>query len=135
MAPKVYVPSKVTHLSRSELMTLLYDKLHTIREEADTLLDPDAAKPSDLSHAMTRLKRISLEAKRAADLINTHEVCSKTGHCWHCGKTYEEHQEQSEGRITPSVKSRNDPRCMALKRFFESMEIETYQGVQIVEVV
>ncbi len=133
MTPKVCVPPKVTHLSRSELMTLLYDKLHTIREEADTILDPDADKPGDLSHAMTRLKRISLEAKRAADLINTHEVCSKTGHCWHCGKSYDEHQEQSGG-VNAAVKSKNEPRCMALKRFFESMEIETYQGVQIVEV-
>lgn len=134
MAPTVYIPPKVTQLSRSEVMSLLYDKLTTIRDECDVLIDPDANDWRDLPQAKERLKRIALEARRAAALIDTHEICSKAGHCLHCGKAYEEHDEQRSEGARAKVPSNKDPRCMALKRFFESMEIETYQGVQIVEV-
>ena len=128
----------VTQLSRSEVMTLLYDKLNTIREEADTILDPEAQKPGDLSHAGKRIRRIAIEAKRAAALIDTYEICSKAGHCTHCGKTYDEHLEErpphESGAPLVRAKDRAAPRCVELKKFFESIEIETYQGVQIAEV-
>lgn len=125
---------KITQLSRKELMTLLYDKLETIREEASELMDPDAEVPADLSHAMMRLKRIAIEAKRAASLIDTYEVCSRAGHCSFCGKTYEEHLDQRPPGERVRLKHPPDePRCVMLKRFFDSLEVETYQGVQIVE--
>jgi hypothetical protein len=128
----------VTHLSRQELMSLLYDKLQTIRDEADEIVDPDVREPRHLPSAKLRLKRIAVEARRAASLIETYEIVSKAGHCLHCGKTYEEHEERAklpEGGVLVRAKdlSPDGSRCNALKALFESVEIETYQGVQVVE--
>ena len=126
----------VTYLSRSALMSLLFDKLSTIRDEADEMINPDASDPRDLPQAKQRLKRIALEARRAAALIETNEIAAKSGHCLHCGKTYEEHLDErpkrTEGELVRAKKD-SDLRCIALKNFFESMEIETYQGIIVVE--
>jgi hypothetical protein len=83
--------SSVTQLSRAEVMTLLYDKVTQIREEAEQI--EDEPKPAKLGEYKARLKRIVIEAKRAASLIETHERTWKEGHCLYCGETYEAHME------------------------------------------
>jgi len=132
--------SAVTQLSRAEVMTLLYDKVMLIRGEAEEI--EDEPKPAKISEYKARLKRIMVEAKRAASLIDTYERTWKVGHCLHCGETYDDHAEFHQvGPLPPGaprVKPKNlenpPPRCNALRKFFESAEIETYQGVRIDEV-
>jgi len=129
----------VTHLSRSELMQLLYDKASLIRSEAEDI-DSESESRLSLADARKRMKRIGIEAKRCAALIESYEMVAKSGHCLHCGKPYSEHHDLTpplppgEPRVRFKGEAPAEPQCRALQRFFESLEIETYQGLQIVEV-
>lgn len=124
----------VTQLSRAEVMSLLFDKLSLIRDEADVMQDGEI-KPRDFPDVTKRFKRIAVEARRAASLLETYERVAKSGHCLHCGKTYAEHAEaplrlEDEVRVR-AKKEPPSPICYALKKLFESVEVETYQGVAI----
>lgn len=128
----------VTQLSRSEVMTLLYDKVHLIRSEAEEI-EGEGEVRLNLTDAKKRLKRIAVEAKRCASLIETYQAVATAGHCLHCGKPYSEHHELSaplpEGAPRVRVKG-DDPNavaCRALQRLFESVEVEAYQGFKIEE--
>jgi hypothetical protein len=129
-----------THLSRSELTSLLFDKLHVIVGECEEV-DKEHYKASNaqLADTKARLKRIAVEARRAASLIETHERVAKAGHCLHCGKKYEEHLVAPEslppGAPRVRLKGEEDPppMCRALQQFFESAEIETYQPLELQE--
>ncbi len=129
-----------THLSGSELATLVFDKLHTIIGECEEI-DREEYKPtgSKLADIKARLKRIAVEARRAASFIETYERVAKAGHCLHCGKTYAEHLAVPKPLPpgVPKARFKGDedapPRCRALQQFFESAEIETYQPLELDE--
>ena len=132
---------KPTQLSRSEVDLLVFDKLELIKSECEELEHWKDGKlgGEDITAIRKHLARIQVEAKRAASLIESYGLVSKSGHCLHCGKTYAEHEDlhpahvrmQDEPRVKP-----NDPnasRCRALQKYFESAEVETYQYVAIAE--
>lgn len=130
-----------THLSRSEVLELVFGKLLVIREECERI-DHEDSRPTerDLLDIIKSLRRIALESKRAASLIETHCHVAKSGHCVHCGKTYEEHETDEKRRETRDVlpKKLANPevdhiRCLALQRLFESVELETYQPLAMLE--
>lgn len=132
-----------THLSRSEVLELVYGKLQTIREEAERV-DADESRPTqrDLLGLIKSFRRIAIEAKRAASLIETHTHVAKAGHCVFCGKTYEEHEtdakrREESGGVVPkrlAKEGAEPPRCLALQRLFESAELELYQPLPMLEV-
>lgn len=64
---------KATHLSRAEVLTLVFDKLRLIEEETDASLKNEESTRGRQSVAdmRSRLKRIAVEARRAAALIET----------------------------------------------------------------
>lgn len=126
-----------THLSRSEVAMLLFDKVSLIEAEAKEIDSGFEGKLSleKMADAKRRLKRIVIEARRAASLIETYQDVAKAGHCLYCGKTYAEHEDESL-RIEDAVRVRakKDPPaalCYALRKLFESVEVETYQAVRI----
>ncbi len=126
-----------THLSRSEVLELIYGKLQLIREEAESI-DGEDSRPTerDLLGLIKSFRRIAIEAKRAASLIETHTHVAKGGHCIHCGKTYEEHEGDSADGVTPrrhAKEGSEKSRCLALQRLFESLELETYQPLEVVD--
>lgn len=91
-------------------------------------------------NAQRCLKRIAIEAKRAASLIETHTHVAKAGHCIHCGKMYDEHETDEKRRETRELlpKKLANPevekaRCLALQRLFDSVELETYQPLAMLE--
>jgi hypothetical protein len=136
-------PKRVeTHLSRSEVMTLLFDKLSIISGECSEYVHDGDIAARNLPDLKLRLRRIALEAKRAASLIETYEHAAKAGHCLHCGKTYEEHDDKlaqplPEGspRVRAKGATSDEPqRCRALRAYFESVEVETYKPLQLQEV-
>lgn len=123
-----------TQLSRAEVTSLLFDKLTFIRDEADFMSDGEI-KSRDFPDVTKRFKRIAIEARRAAALLETYQRVAKAGHCLHCGKTYAEHEEnplrlEDEVRVR-TKKEPPSPICYALKKLFESVEVETYAGVLI----
>ncbi len=126
-----------THLSRSEVLELVFGKLQLIQQEAEECTDRENGKVTmaELAAIQRRLMRCALEAKRAASLIETHTHVVKAGHCVHCGKTYEEHAADDMPRegVMPRVHSRatDRPPCLALQRLFDSVELETYQPLRI----
>jgi hypothetical protein len=125
----------ITQLSRAEVTALMFDKVQLILTEAQEV-EGDHGR-IDLKDALRRLKRIAIEARRAAALLETHERTWTAGHCLHCGHPYAAHLDDRPPLEAGQVRAKyppSEPRCAALKRFFESLEIETYQGVQIVEV-
>lgn len=126
-----------THLTRAEIMTLVYDKLQIISAEMDAAQDGED-NPARFRSLKPRLKRVVVEARRAASLIETYERHWTAGHCLHCGKSYQEHDEQrAQEPLEASVRVRikgeesGPPRCRALRALFESMEIETYQALKL----
>lgn len=124
----------ITHLSRSEVTTLMFDKVQLIIAEASNIEGDDGR--LNLTDAKKRLKRIAIEAKRAAALLETHERVWKSGHCLHCAKPYADHLDEKPPLEPGQVRAKyppSEPRCLALKKFFESVEIETYQGVLLDE--
>lgn len=138
---------KAVHLSRSEVLELVFGKLQLIREECDRI-DHEDSRPTerDLLDIIKSFRRINLESKRAASLIATHCHVAKGGHCIHCGKTYEEHetddarteQHAAIGRQAllpkkPALPGGAGPRCLALQRLFDSVELETYQPLAMLE--
>jgi len=132
------MPKVETHLSRGEVMTLLYDKLHLIQGECEAYCGEDAdLNARKLADVKKRLKRIAVEARRAASLIETYEHIAKAGHCLHCGQTYEEHSPTEtplpDGAPRVRVKGAEpeQPRCYALQRLFESVELETYKPLAL----
>jgi hypothetical protein len=128
-----------THLSRNEVTVLLYDKLLLIEAEAGEAQQHEGKwTAAHLADTKARLKRIAVEARRAASLIETHEACAKAGHCLHCGKTYGEHEELPgplpEGvRVRPKQHDEAAPRCLAMRHLFESVEVETYRPLAMLE--
>jgi hypothetical protein len=135
---------KAVHLSRSEVLELVYGKLMVIREEAESIEGEDSRPTErDLLDLIKSFRRIAVEAKRAASLIETHTHVAKAGHCVHCGKTYAEHDTDEQGRekrggllpnrrpINPQIEQ---ARCLALQRLFESVELELYQPLPMTEV-
>jgi hypothetical protein len=135
--------AKLVHLSRSEVLELVYGKLIVIREECESI-DREDSRPThrDLLDLIKSFRRIAVEAKRAASLIETHTHVAKAGHCSHCGKTYAEHDtdakrgEESGGTFPKrhAKAGTEGPRCCALQRLFESVELELYQPLPMVEV-
>jgi hypothetical protein len=133
-------PANKLILSRSELTQLVYDKLQIIGGEVEEIQqDEHKATPARLADMKARLRRIGIEAKRAASLIETHEPLAKAGHCLHCGKPYAEHDDEPRPRAPdePRIRVKGDPeappRCRALKAYFESLEIETYAPLDLAE--
>ena len=134
---------KATHLSRSEVLELVYGKLMVIREEAERV-DADGERPTqrDLLDLIRAFRRIVVEAKRAASLIETHTHVATAGHCIHCGKTYADHdtdakRREESGGVVPKRLAKEGaeaPRCLALQRLFESIELELYQPLPMLEV-
>ncbi len=135
---------KAVHLSRSEVLELVYGKLQVIEGECSEIQDREAhARYDNLPALQQRLKRIAIEAKRCASLIETHTRVATAGHCIHCGKTYAEHDSDAKRRegkpdgllprklANPAIDSL---RCLALQRLFESVELDTYQPLPMVEV-
>lgn len=132
---------KAVHLSRSEVLELVFGKLQLIREECERI-DREDSRPTerDLLDIIKSFRRIALESKRAASLIETHTHVAKGGHCIHCGKTYEEHETDEKRReqtdVLPKVRAKpggDGPRCVALQRLFDSVELETYQPLAMLE--
>ncbi len=131
------------HLSRSEVLELVFGKLQLIREECESI-DSDDARPTqrDLLGLIKSFRRIAIEAKRAASLIETHTHVATAGHCIHCGKSYAEHdtaekrKEESGGMVPKRLakEGTEPPRCLALQRLFESIELELYQPLPMLEV-
>jgi hypothetical protein len=136
--------AKLVHLSRSEVLELVFGKLHLIEAECQEMTDEDAVawRPAKLADVQRRLKRIALEAKRAASIIETHTHAAKGGHCVYCGLSYEEHDTDEARRakgedVLPKQHAKDGserPRCLALQRLFESVELETYQPLPMMEV-
>jgi hypothetical protein len=89
--------TKLVHLSRSEVLELIFGKLTLIREECESI-DSEDSRPTerDLLGLIKSFRRIAVEAKRAASLIETHTHVAKAGHCIHCGKTYSEHDSDDQ---------------------------------------
>jgi hypothetical protein len=131
-------PANRLILSRSELTQLVYDKLQIIGGEVEEInQDEHKATPARLADMKARLRRIGIEAKRAASLIETHEPLASAGHCLHCGKTYAEHDDEPRPRAPGEslVRAKDEAyiRCRALKAYFESLELETYAPIDLVE--
>lgn len=135
---------KLVHLSRSEVLELVYGKLHLIQGECEEVTREESRPTQrELLDILRRFKRIAIEARRAASLIETHTHVASAGHCTHCGKTYEEHdsdeerQAKREGGLLPKTLAKEGgvqgPRCMALQRLFDSLELETYQPLPMLE--
>lgn len=138
---------KAVHLSRSEVLELVFGKLMLIEQEAQSAAEKERQDGKftlhDLQNAQRCLKRIATEAKRAASIIETHTHVAKAGHCVHCGKTYEDHDSDQKRRddrpegllprklANPAV---DGLRCLALQRLFESVELDTYQPLPMLEV-
>lgn len=136
---------KLVHLSRSEVLELVFGKLNLIESEAQSAAEKERLDGEftlhDLKNAQRCLKRIAIEAKRAASLIETHTQVATAGHCVHCGKTYAEHdsdekRREESGGVFPKRLAKEDVplRCLALQRLFESVELELYQPLPMVEV-
>lgn len=135
---------KAVHLSRSEVLELVYGKLMVIEGECQEMAEREEyARHDQLEDVQRRLKRIAIEAKRAASLIETHTRVAKAGHCIHCGKTYAEHdsdekrrEERPDGLLPKKLANPaiDKLRCLALQRLFESVELDTYQPLPMVEV-
>lgn len=125
-----------TQLSRQEVMSLVFEKLMLIQGEVEEAENEHEKGIKLIGNIKNRLKRIVVEARRAASLIETHERHWTVGHCLHCGLTYQEHDDEA-ARLAPGVRVRAknidnpEARCCALRRLFESVEIETYQSVKL----
>lgn len=139
---------KATHLSRSEVLELVFGKITMIESECQAAADREEAVGhggdrtlKELQDVQRRLKRIAIEARRAASLIETHTHVAMAGHCVHCGKTYAEHdsdvaREADGARFLPKKHAKpgaEGPRCLALQRLFDSVELETYQPLPVTE--
>lgn len=148
MPPRTTLPAngnwKQVHLSRSEVLELVFGKINLIEQECESASEKEHREGGftlkDLTDAQRCLKRIAIEARRAASIIETHAHVAQAGHCIHCGKTYEEHDTDEKRRETRELlpKKLANPdvdhvRCIALRRLFESVELETYQPLQMVE--
>lgn len=134
-------PPRPIHVSRAELMTLLYDKLGLIQSEIEEAQAAGEHGYSGrrLSDLKKRLTRIAVEAKRSQSLIDSYEAHWMEGRCMHCDRPFSEHSEyglKPELGAGPRVRVKSDNDDEARPAYcgmridkYESLELATYQNL------
>jgi len=130
---------KPIHHSRSELLTLLYDKLQRIHDEVEHAQDggEQSYTGRKLKTLKQRMTLISVESKRCLALIDDYETHWMAGTCLHCRRPFAEHSEfgfkmPDVPRVTTKMDNDDEtrpPYCYGQVDRYESLELATYQGL------
>lgn len=122
------------HLSRQELLTLIFDKLENMRAELEHM-DGE----SKLTPIRKRTAVVAAEALRIQRLIEEHAAIADFGHCVYCGKTIDEHVDAMtdplppDAKVSPKGEAERPPSCRYLRGLFDSLELATYQPLPLPE--